>query len=406
MAYQSPLKLTGAAIIWHCDTSQGGTPDNWLSPHHSISSIIKTLYDNGYSTTAFAHEYQIVQRVTTQRPDLLLIHLQASGNRGYDLCKRLRAQASTRYLPIVFVGARAEISERMEVLRCGGNAYLQLPISAEECWLTLQQHLKTARLVSRLQADRANLMQRIGEYSQILDDQTQLKLSLARENQALQKLAFIDSLTQVANRQSFDQTMTRRWQEAYENHQPLSLLMCDIDYFKRYNDAYGHVAGDCCLRAVADALVRGTHRERDQVARYGGEEFAIILPNTRESGARRVALSVQSEVARAQIPHKGSPIKENISLSIGLFTLIPESAHQPYEVLVQKADEALYAAKLWGRDRSVVNTADGLSSVPDNYCLYDYTQTGSPLPSLSGFFSTPAEQHPPTAINQVMDQAG
>ena len=395
MTHSTLSRSTGEAIIWHCaDTSRFAQASAYSPRQHCIELVIETLHSNGYKTTALQQEHQIAKQVITQQPDLLIIHLQTAEDRGYALCEKLRTQSSTYHLPIIFVGARAESSERLNILRCGGSAYLQLPASSEECWLLLQQHLNTARLVRKLQADKMNLSQKVGEYDQIVAQQEQFKLFLTQENQVLQKLAFIDGLTQVANRRSFTQNIAQCWQEAYEDHQPLSLLLCDIDYFKRYNDVYGHIEGDRCLRAVADALVRGTHREQDQVARYGGEEFAIILPSTELMGAQRVALSVQSEIARAQIPHKGSLSRDHISLSIGICTLIPHSADQPHEVLVQKADEALYAAKLWGRDRTVTNTANGLLSAPENYCLYNYAQN----------FTAFSETRPGPALNTKTSQ--
>ncbi|MEM9151652.1 MAG: diguanylate cyclase [Cyanobacteria bacterium P01_F01_bin.3] len=375
MTYSTSLKTTGKAIVWHSDASNSFAQDDPAALHHQIESVVKTLHSKGYQTTAFEHRHQVARQVAMQQPDILLIHLQTAGNAGYALCQQLKQQSDTGCLPIIFVGSRSEASERVQVLRCGGNAYLQLPVSSEELWLSLQQHLDTAKLVHQLKRDKISLSLKISEYSQTLVQQEQLKQVLTQENHALQKLAFVDGLTQVSNRRGFNQSIRQRWQEAYANQQPLSLLLCDIDYFKRYNDTYGHIAGDRCLRAVADALVRGTHRGSDQVARYGGEEFAIILPNTEQKGAQRVALSVQSEIARAQIPHEGSLIQDHISLSIGIFTLVPQNPQISHEVLVQGADEALYTAKLWGRDRAVISTDKGLLSLSANCCLCDYTQT-------------------------------
>ncbi|MEL7225537.1 MAG: diguanylate cyclase [Cyanobacteria bacterium P01_D01_bin.36] len=385
MTYPNPPHFTKTAVVWHRDNSQGYVHDNSTPFVGPVQSIVETLSAKGFKTTAFAEEQQVMQSIADQQASLLIIHLQTSGEQGYALCQALRRVEATHQMTIVFMGARAAKSERVKALRCGGNDYLQLPISSEECWLSLQQHLSTAKLVHQLQVERTDLSLKVGEYSQILDQQAQMQRSLARENQALQKLAFVDGLTQVANRRSFNQNIVQRWQTAYKESQPLSLLLCDIDYFKRYNDAYGHPQGDNCLRAVADALVRGTHRSQsqDQVSRYGGEEFAITLPNTQASGAEQVALSVQSEVARIQMPHKSSLTKAFVSLSIGIFTLVPTSPHHSYEDLVNGADQALYTAKLWGRDRTVSNTRNGFLSLQRNYCLCDYTQAFKKLSQLA-----------------------
>jgi two-component system, chemotaxis family, response regulator WspR len=272
-------------------------------------------------------------------------------------------------IPIVFVGIRDFLSEMASALRCGGSAYLQLPLSTEECWLMLEHHLKTAQLVRSLEAERENLHQKIGSYNHILQQQEAAQLSLAKENQVLQRLAFTDGLTQIANRRSFNQSILQLWREAKEKQQPISLLLCDVDYFKRYNDTYGHLAGDACLQAVADALVKGAQRHRDQVARYGGEEFAILLPATDAVGAQQVAIAIRSELAQMQMPHASSLVKPYVSLSVGICTLSPRLGPTlgidslSHEVLIHGADEAMYTAKLRGRDRIVINAPEGLVSI-------------------------------------------
>ena len=207
----------------------------------------------------------------------------------------------------------------------------------------------------------------------MLEQQEQLKVSLAKENQALQRLAFVDGLTQVANRRSFNQSIAELWKEAMQKRQPLSLLLCDIDYFKRYNDTYGHVEGDRCLQAVAAALLRGAHRFQDHVARYGGEEFAILLPATDLEGAQKVAFTIQSEMLQMQMAHDSSLVAPWVTLSVGICTMVPDRENQqPCESLIHGSDEAMYTAKLRGRNRSVVNTLTELVSIERNYCLCDY----------------------------------
>ncbi len=352
----------------------------WQDPDKQDDSqkdlLTSVLHAHGYGLTTCAKESEVLQAVLADVPDLLIIYLQTSGEQGYEFCKILRKLPRTQALPVVFVGTRAPFSELASALRCGGNEYLQLPLTDEECWLRLERHLRTVKLVRNLEAERASLHQEIWSYNHILQQQEAVQVSLARENQALQRLAFTDGLTQVANRSSFNERITQLWQQAQEQGQPVSLLLCDVDYFKRYNDTYGHLAGDACLQAVADALVRGAHRHSDQVARYGGEEFAILLPGTDSAGAQQVAIAVQSELARAQLPHASSLVKPHVSLSIGICTLTPSlSAEESdavaavsglpfgHEVLIHGADEALYTAKLRGRDRAVVNSAEGLISL-------------------------------------------
>jgi len=336
---------------------------------------MSVLEEHGYSVNVLKTESEVLQAVLESVPALLVIYLQTSGEQGYEFCRILRRLPRTSTLPVVFVGIRDQSSELVSALRCGGNEYLQLPVNREECWLRLERHLRTVKLVQSLEADMASLHQKVWSYNHILRQQEEQQISLAKENQALQRLAFTDGLTQLANRRSFNENIVRMWQQAKDNAQPISLLLCDIDYFKRYNDTYGHQAGDVCLQAVSDALVRGAHRRHDQVARYGGEEFAILLPATDSKGAQQVALAVQSELARAQVPHSASLVKQHVSLSIGVCTLEPVAGEalttdSEHEVLIHGADEALYTAKLRGRDRIVVNSPEGLISIVPTHCHY------------------------------------
>lgn len=357
MTHLFPATSADTVVVWR-PLAQPNSPD----------PVTLTLSQKGCQIISVSQKNEVLETVLQQVPDLLLIDLQAAGKEGYGLCKILRKLPRTSAVPIVFVGSRDETYELVEALRCGGSEYLQMPMDAEECWLRLERHLHTAQLVRQLEADRASLHQQVWSFNRILREQEQMQVSLAEENQALQRLAFVDGLTQVANRRSFNEQMPKLWQQALLSAQPLSLLLCDIDYFKRYNDTYGHPAGDECLQLVAKALMRGAHRHSDQVARYGGEEFAIVLPGTDSKGAQQVALAMQSEIERAQMPHQASLVKPYISLSIGICTLVPSSAEQSYEVLVHGADKALYTAKVRGRDRAVVNAPDGLISIVQNRC--------------------------------------
>jgi len=176
-------------------------------------------------------------------------------------------------------------------------------------------------------------------------------LSLTRE-------ATIDGLTHIANRRAFDQRLEKEWQRLARENLPMSLLLCDVDFFKRYNDRYGHPAGDDCLRAVAKAIESCIRRPADLAARYGGEEFAVILPNTEQHGATFVANKILEAVAALDIIHDASYVKDRVSLSIGISTTNPKRKGDPRE-LIESTDKALYLAKSEGRDRFVF-TQSGL----------------------------------------------
>jgi len=160
-------------------------------------------------------------------------------------------------------------------------------------------------------------------------------------------------LTQIANRRCFDDTLGKEWQRLKRTHQPLSLLLGDIDYFKKYNDHYGHQAGDDCLREVGTALAGSAMRPADLAARYGGEEFVLLLPEVAAEGALKVAERVLEAISALQIPHQDSDVRDTVSISIGAATLVPTEDQQP-AALIAMADEALYRAKEQGRNRVVL----------------------------------------------------
>ncbi|BFM40816.1 diguanylate cyclase [Synechocystis sp. LKSZ1] len=185
---------------------------------------------------------------------------------------------------------------------------------------------------------------------------TQLKLQ--RANEELEKLVNLDSLTQIANRRCFDIWLEREWRRLFREQQPLSLLLFDVDFFKQYNDHYGHPQGDQCLYQLAQAVQQVIQRPSDLFARYGGEEFVIILPQTDLSGAIAVAKKVHQAVAELSLPHGNSEIQATISISIGITSLIPSSDSSPAK-LIEQADQSLYCAKASGRNQSMMFTPAG-----------------------------------------------
>ncbi len=171
-----------------------------------------------------------------------------------------------------------------------------------------------------------------------------LILILQKENKELRRLVNIDSLTRIANRRRFDQCLIQEWQRGTRSQQPLSLIMGDVDYFKRYNDTYGHQAGDKCLQQVAQAIRGVLKRPADLVARYGGEEFAVILPETSERGALQVVKTISMEIQKLKIPHATSKVSEYVTLSLGIATMFPSQKVSPL-TLISEADRVLYEAK-------------------------------------------------------------
>ncbi|MGC9527716.1 MAG: sensor domain-containing diguanylate cyclase, partial [Limnospira sp.] len=196
------------------------------------------------------------------------------------------------------------------------------------------------------------------DFLQQLALQLGIAIQQAELYQQLERLATLDGLTQVPNRRQFDSYLEAEWRRAIREGRPISLILCDVDFFKPYNDTYGHQEGDHCLQDVARALSRAVRRPGDLVARYGGEEFAVILPNTDAEGTRHIAEAIRAEIRQLQRPHEASPICPYVSLSLGVTSIYPHFDLQ-VEQLISAADMALYEAKAQGRDRFVMRLLEG-----------------------------------------------
>jgi diguanylate cyclase (GGDEF)-like protein len=202
--------------------------------------------------------------------------------------------------------------------------------------------------------ENARLYAEKAKYAYILESKVAERTSeLEKANQELSRLATLDGLTQVPNRRRFDEYLAQEWKRSQREQQTLSLILCDVDFFKLYNDYYGHQSGDHCLQQVAQAMQRAVKRPADLVARYGGEEFVVILPNTEAEGAIIVAQALQNQVASLKILHAKSQVSDYITLSLGVSSMIPLPDTAPKD-LIAIADAALYEAKKQGRDRWVL----------------------------------------------------
>lgn len=200
------------------------------------------------------------------------------------------------------------------------------------------------------QLSETDLLTQLTNQIAIAIQQSEFYQQLQQSNQELQYLASHDPLTQLANRRHFDTYLAHEWHRLARSGAPLAILVCDVDYFKAYNDTYGHIAGDECLVAVAQAIRQAIKRPSDLVARYGGEEFAIILPDTPTAGAIYIAQTIQQAIQDLQIPHSASPIAPYLTLSLGISVEHPQSSMPP-QWLLSRADRALYTAKAEGRNQ-------------------------------------------------------
>ena len=224
----------------------------------------------------------------------------------------------------------------------------QLYRQLEEYSHTLEQ--KVIERTLELQVKNQQLKQEIQE-------RQRAEAALQKANQELQRLAILDSLTQIANRRRLDQYLGGEWLRLQQEQKPLSLILCDVDYFKLYNDTYGHQAGDSCLKKVAGAISCAVQHPEDLVARYGGEEFAVVLSNTNLEAANLVVDTIRSEIQQLRIAHSSSLVSEYITVSMGVVSLVPQKG-LTVKLLIAAADKALYEAKQQGRDRAIVYSCE------------------------------------------------
>ncbi len=249
-------------------------------------------------------------------PDLILLDVMMPGMDGYEVCRRLKDTAATQNIPVIFVTARDDAADEEKGLQVGAVDYIAKPYRLPIVKARVRNHLQ-----------------------------------LKQKSDLLETLAMIDGLTGIPNRRHFDQRMDSEWRRAVRDRQPLALVLGDVDHFKRFNDHYGHGAGDACLRAVARAMFNSLSRPGDMVARYGGEEFVVILPETGLTGAQQVAERMRQAVLALNIPH--ALTEEGIvSLSLGYVATWPAQGEiQTAAELLDRVDEGLYKAKREGRNR-------------------------------------------------------
>lgn len=263
------------------------------------------------------------------RPDLVLLDVEMPGHDGYWTARQMRAAEPGGWTPIIFLSQRDKGEDIWRGIDAGGDDYLVRPVSP----MILAAKL---RAMQRLQRMRRELLR-------VSDE-------LLAANAQLQQLSRLDSLTGLMNRRALDERLHTEIATARRAGSPLTVLLCDVDYFKRYNDSLGHLEGDACLRQIA-ALLRSTClRPRDCAARYGGEEFVLILPETPRSGAMTYARALLRAIELAALPHPDSSIGSTVTISGGITTCVPDDSTTVQDLLL-RADDALYTAKTRGRNR-------------------------------------------------------
>ncbi|MBI4785049.1 MAG: diguanylate cyclase [Oscillatoriophycideae cyanobacterium NC_groundwater_1537_Pr4_S-0.65um_50_18] len=314
------------------------TPDN-------LRLLAGILSRQNYDVRTVINGRMALMAAATLPPELILMDICMQDMDGYEVCRQLKAMPQTRDIPVIFLSALDGVIDKVMAFGAGGIDYITKPFQMAEVLARVTTHLTLCRLQKQLQAQNEILQKQVR-------DRQMVEEALQIANQKLLHLVNTDELTHLANRRRFDEYLGYEWKRMMREQQPLSLIFCDIDFFKQYNDAYGHLKGDACLQSIAAVLKATAKRTADLPARYGGEEMVVILPNTPALGALQVAQEIQSSIQQLQISHIGSPVSSCVTLSFGIATLMP-SAGLAVKHLIAAADAALYQAKFEGRDRII-----------------------------------------------------
>ena len=279
-----------------------------------VRDLIATLFGATHVIlTAHSGKTGLAMAIT-ETPDLILLDVKMPDMDGFAVCGRLKSSAETENIPVIFLTEKTGEEYELAGLCAGGIDYISTSIAPPVVEARIRNHLSQKSLLDKLQI-----------------------------------MSAVDALTGIPNRRRFDEYIDQEWRRAQRNKYPLSLLMIDIDHFKKYNDKYGHQKGDECLRLVAQEIKQHPRRPSDMVARYGGEEFSIILPDTPLEAALTLADRIRSGVSGLNLEHLDSDLFGHITISIGVATRVPEDDHTMLS-LIETADKNLYTAKRGGRN--------------------------------------------------------
>ena len=282
------------------------------------------------------------------KPSVILQDLVMPDVDGMTLMRFYKNHPETKNIPVIILSSKEDAEIKRDAFNHGANDYLVKLPDPIELIARIKAHSK--HYFTEMERDTAyQIMQ--GMQQQLEQANTELEKS----NIELQRLSTMDGLTNIANRRSFDKFIDDEWRRALRenSNNSIAVILIDIDYFKLYNDGYGHQGGDDCLIQVAQTLDKCVHRASDLMARYGGEEFVAVLVDTDEQGAMIIAQQMLDAIRSIEIPHEHSKVAKFVTLSMGVASLIPGDANST-EQLITAADKALYAAKAQGRNQAIL----------------------------------------------------
>lgn len=290
-----------------------------VEDEHSCSEIIRSQLKDQYLMTFVSDKAGALEVLRNQPVQMMLLDIQLPDGNGLDILREIKGDQE-RYgdIAVIIITGVEDPGVEVDGLRLGANDYITKPI-----------------------------------HGAVLSARVKLQAQLLRKTQLLSELARIDALTEIPNRRSFEDLMSRSWNHAKRISVPVSLAIIDVDYFKQFNDIYGHPEGDYCLKQIAQCMNSVIRRGSDHIGRIGGEEFAALLFDCDMEQAQRVMENLQLMLSELAIKHEGSTVAPHVTISIGLCTATPAMDDQ--EFLFSMADRLLYQAKHEGRNRVVAN---------------------------------------------------
>ncbi len=309
----------------------------------NLKLLAELLSEHGYQVRPISSSLRALKSVAIEKPDLILLDVMMPEMDGYEVCQRLKLDKHLCDIPVIFISALDETVNKVKGFKAGGVDYITKPFQKEEVLIRVETHLALSNLQQQVQARNVQLEQEIVLRKKVEEE-------LLKTQEELKLLSEQDGLTGIFNRRYFDEFLERKWRQGKRQGTQITLIMADIDYFKRYNDIYGHQAGDACLKSVANVLKATLKRGTDLVARFGGEEFSIVLTGTDKAEAVLLAEEIRANVEALAIELDGSIINGAVTISLGVATAIPGQNSTP-AAIIAAADKALYWAKQEGRNR-------------------------------------------------------
>ncbi len=298
--------------------------DDERSNINILNKILKSDYD---IMVAMDGNQALKRAMSDPQPDLILLDIIMPELDGFEVCRKLKVNPNTADIPIIFISAKNSEIDEVRGLNLGGTDFVSKPIRPEIVRARVNNHMNQLRQKRKLQE----------MHRQVL------------------ALSVTDGLTGIPNRRRFDEFLKQEWIRSLRAQSPLGLLMMDIDYFKLYNDHYGHNGGDDCLKQIAEILAIQVRRPPDLMARYGGEEFVCVLPDTNLEGVRKVGRAILEAIRARAIPHEKSDVADFVTLSIGGTSIVPGCKDGSIEDLIKRADGLLYESKKEGRNKMTVS---------------------------------------------------